>query len=451
MQNNSLSTHRRFPPSLIPHINAPSQKMVLMLVRFAWVILVPLLVGLACVFFSMYIKAAQTICDDSSCLSSQPSSDTVQALSGLGLSLQGFVWLAMILLGVSALSWLAVAVVIGWKNFNNWFALCVSILGAAQVAMDARPPDFLPSIPMVWQWMAVSLVGLTYTLYIVLGAFFPNGVTYPRWIRWILAVWFLIGVPSFYLSEFPSPLPTAWADWLASLVEYCWSACVIGVCIAQVYRYRHLYTQIERQQTKWVVFFGTIAILEQTTGSILRLVFPTLNDPGSLFNMFYFPVTRALLAFIAFSLLIAMLRYRLWDIDVLINRTLVYGSLTAVLVGIYSGLVFAIETLLQDMGVLNQDSGIAIVASTLTVAALFQPLRGRIQQVIDRRFYRSKYNAAQVLTTFSSNLHNQIDLNELSAHLVTVVDETMQPEHISLWVRPAYKPGQVRSETRVER
>jgi hypothetical protein len=431
---------------LVPHGNAPSQKILLTLVRFVWVIFVPLLVGLACIYFSMYIQMTQTICDGSACLSSQPNSGTVQALSKLGLSLQGFVWLVAILLVVSAIPWLVVAIIIGWKNFHNWFALSVSILGATQAAMDARPPDFLSSVPEVWQWIAVSLVGFTYTIYVVLGAFFPNGVTYPRWTRWIVGIWFLIGLPSFYLSAFPSPLPTIWADWLAYFVEYCWFGCVIGVCIGQVYRYRHLYTQIERQQTKWVVFFGVIAILEQTAGSILRLIFPALNDPGSLFIIFYFPVTRALLAFMAFSLLIAMLRYRLWDIDVLIHRTLVYGSLTAVLVGIYSGLVFAIETLLQEVGLLNQDSGIAIVVSTLTVAALFQPLRLRIQHMIDRRFYRSKYSAAQVLTAFSSNLRNEIDLKELSVQLMAVVDETMRPEHISLWVRSAPEHRQQSNE-----
>ena len=151
-----------------------------------------------------------------------------------------------------------------------------------------------------------------------------------------------------------------------------------------------------------------------------------------------FPV---ILLLIPLSIGFSILRYRLYDIDLLINRTLVYGSLTALLALLYFGLIVALQALFQ--GLFHQNNAVAIVVSTLAIAALFQPLRHRIQTLIDRRFYRRKYDAARTLAAFSLTLRNEVDLATLSEHLVAIVQETMQPAHLSLWVRkdePRRKP-----------
>ena len=138
---------------------------------------------------------------------------------------------------------------------------------------------------------------------------------------------------------------------------------------------------------------------------------------------------------------VAILRYRLYDIDLIINRTIVYGSLTVTLVSLYLGGVVVTQTLFRTLTGQQQQPQLAIVVSTLAIAALFNPLRHRIQSLIDRRFYRNKYDAARVLEGFSARLRDETDLDRLEGDVVAVVRETVQPEHASIWVRPPTETG----------
>jgi hypothetical protein len=144
------------------------------------------------------------------------------------------------------------------------------------------------------------------------------------------------------------------------------------------------------------------------------------------------------LLLIPVSVGLAISRSRLWEIDIIINRSLVYGTLTVALALIYAGCVLALQALL---GSFTEGNQFAIVGSTLVIAVVFQPLRHRIQAIIDRRFYRRKYDAARTLEAFSATLRNEVDLSELRAHLLGVVEETMQPAHVSLWLRASDQKG----------
>jgi hypothetical protein len=156
-------------------------------------------------------------------------------------------------------------------------------------------------------------------------------------------------------------------------------------------------------------------------------------SPDSLYLPVYSAVEGILVLLIPLSFGFAMLRSRLWDVDVLINRTLVYGALTIIVVGLYVSLVIGLQALLN--GIISQDNSVAIVVSTLVIAALSQRLRKSLQTLIDRRFYRRKYDAAKTLATFSATLRNEVDVSRLSDQLISVIEETMQPAFISLWLR----------------
>jgi hypothetical protein len=170
------------------------------------------------------------------------------------------------------------------------------------------------------------------------------------------------------------------------------------------------------------------------SAGILAYIIPGVIDTLLWFERVGFALNIAFIPAIPIAIGIAILRYRLYDIDILINRTLVYGALTVTLVALY----FVGIVVLQRVFVLltGQQSTLAVVASTLLIAALFSPLRRRIQSFIDRSFYRRKYDAAKTLEGFSMKLRHETDLNALSDDLVGVIRETMQPAHVSLWLRP---------------
>jgi hypothetical protein len=214
-------------------------------------------------------------------------------------------------------------------------------------------------------------------------------------------------------------------------------AILLGALYAQVYRYRHVSTPTGRQQTKWVTFgiplwWLLTAVLSVPYGLVLSM------PPGSPVPWWGLAGSGSwwlTLTILPLSLSIAVLRYCLYDIDVVINRALVYASLTATLGLLYFGSVASMQYAFRALAGHEVFPQLTIVVSTLVIAALFNPLRRRLQSLIDRRFYRSKYYARTTLEAFSAKLRDETDLNTLSDELVSVVRETVQPEHLSLWLR----------------
>jgi hypothetical protein len=276
---------------------------------------------------------------------------------------------------------------------------------------------------------------------------FPTGrLPSPRWrtLLWLTAVGLVLAVLPMAVASWPLRGPALvsgdlWEsgalDGPTVLLQRAGVGVIILCILASVVsvglRFRRA-RGMERQQLKWLLYAGALAFFVIVTASPASAV----ELPGLAAELLSILATLFLPS-IPVAVGIAMLRYRLYDIDVLINRTLVYGALTATLALVYLGVVVLLQYAFRTLTGGEGDSQLAVVASTLAIAALFNPIRRLIQGFIDRRFYRSKYDAARTLESFSTRLREETDLDRLGDDLVSVVRETVQPAHTSLWLRPA--------------
>jgi hypothetical protein len=357
-----------------------------------------------------------------------------EALETLGLA-PGFyaAYLLTFEIGLAA-ACAAVGLFIFWRRAEGWLTVWVALM-LVLLGTTAVSPEIYTLIVGWAGWglfgPAVGLLGMVSFLHILYLA--PDGRFVPRWTLRLAAgyaggalglmVQFVrdIREGQFFVGFF-----TAIMVWLGL------SAVGAG---GQVYRYWHVSGPVERQQIKWVIA-GLMAV---TLGTVINsaLFFPASQASGMARVLFYLArttlVTLCLLA-LPVSLAFSILRYRLWDIDLIIRRTLVYASLTAALLLVYLSSVVVLQAVVGGLAGADQPA-LVTVLSTLAIAALFVPLRRRLQDGIDRRFFRHKYDAARVLAAFGASLRDEPHLDRLSAKLIGVVDETMEPASVGLWLR----------------
>jgi hypothetical protein len=301
----------------------------------------------------------------------------------------------------------------------------------AKYALITNPSSSLPDrVLMSWLSYFTWVPGLSLAITFVPLLFPDGGLPSRRWraVAWLstvpLAIFVVLQVYLWpYRGRIPPPklsgLIGALSDLLGPLMLVCAIACVSSL----MFRYRRAAGR-ERQQIKWFAYAAAVFL----TAWVVSVYHPF--GPIT-----YVPVVPAALL-VPVAVGIAILRYRLYDIDLLINRTLVYSALTATLALIYFGGVTATQEFFGAHTGEEQQPQLTVVVSTLVIAALFMPLRRRIQVFIDRRFYRRKYDAAKSLETFAAKLRDETDLDALNADLIGVVNETMQPAHVSLWLHP---------------
>ncbi len=369
-----------------------------------------------------------------------------RALAQLGLSSDFYAAYILALNILVAVAVAAVAAIIVWRRMDQWMPLFVS-LTVTLVGVAGPPPllaltDRYPAS----QTLVTCLRALTWGCGVIFFYLFPDGRFVPGWTRWLAIAWTMYMLAGVFVQALRPPIGFFTVERWTDIVRHVWYSGWLGSgLLAQVYRYRRVSNVIQRQQTKWAVF--GVAILAVVIISVFLPVmfFPALRQPGPA-NMLYrlAGITSVLAALLLepIAIGIAILRYRLFEIDVIINRALVYGTLTALLALVYFASVFLFQQAIRALS--GQASQLAIVASTLAIAALFRPLRQRIQAVIDRRFYRHRYDAARTLQAFSDKLRDEVDLDTLTQDLIAVVEETMRPAHVSLWLRDVPPPEQTR-------
>ena len=337
---------------------------------------------------------------------------------------------------LSVVGWSAVGVLIFLRRSEDRMAFLVSlflvVFGSAtlveltEVLAAAHPALWLP-IEGLRLFGEVLVALFFYT--------FPTGTFVPRWTRWLTLAYVATRVPVYFFPSSPIN-PDNWPN-LPSFASF--MVFIVSFLAAQFYRYRYVSGPAERRQTKWVVF-GTLAA---GTGFLITVGSFFFTASEGIMQVSYVTLAQEagislFMLLIPLSIGVAVLRSRLFDIDVIINRTLVYGSLTVTLALVYVGGVVSLQYVLGALT--GQGSTLAVVASTLAISALFNPLRRRVQAFVDRRFYRRKYDATKTLESFGSRLREETDLDALSNDVVGVVSTTMQPAHVSLWLRPDPEP-----------
>ena len=333
------------------------------------------------------------------------------------------------------------------ENPIGWLLLGTGILYAIEVfagnystyAFSTDQGSLPGGVTAAWLTSWVWILGGSLIPFVFL--FFPDGrLPSPRWrpLAWLVLVNAALAVAPFAfapgpLKDFPQESPVinpvgiegsaGILNLFAKVSIFLLGPIALGLILAFFVRFRRARGE-ERQQIKWVAY----AVALFTAVIVVVSVWPSL-DTSPLGSVLF------LAAFLAIpsAMALAILKYRLYDIDVVINRTLVYGALTATLALVYFGSVALLQGILGALT--GQDSQLAIVASTLAIAALFGPLRRRVQDFVDRRFYRKKYDAARTLEAFGMRLRDEVDLENLTGELVAVARDTMQPAHVSLWLR----------------
>jgi hypothetical protein len=357
---------------------------------------------------------------------------------GVGVGTEIFVW------GVAV-----VFVVVGWliasrhpDNAIGWLFLGAAVaagLGTLSASyadywVDAKAGPELLGRTAAWyeslSWIPWILVPSTFLLLL-----FPNGRLLSR--RWRRVAWCAaLGMTGVFVTQGLTPgavedyphvtnpfgVDSPVLDPLTGLSFLLIIVGVVGSAASLIVRFRRARGEL-RQQIKWLAFAGVIAAITLLVGiSVYNVVSEAVANVAIMLGVLGLPLAAG----------IAILRYRLYDIDVVVNRALVYGALTATLAAGYLGGVLLLQLVLSGV---TQGSGLAVAASTLAVAALFRPARARIQEAVDRRFYRRKYDAQRTLEGFSARLRDQVDLAALSSDLSGVVKETLQPAHVTLWLR----------------
>ena len=326
---------------------------------------------------------------------------------------------------ITAAAWAGLGALIYSRRGRDRYGFAVSLLFVVFGLADTGAFSLVdPTDP--WSVPARVLHVLAITLLIILAYLIPNGRFAFAWTLWLavaFGIWMAVGL----VVPAVDPL-SARGIWQLLFLAF-----LLSTVVALWLRYARVATPMERLQIKWLLFGAIVSLATYATASIVEYMWRPLGSDGAgAFVLNSLLETVYALAMLAFAYAVSILRYRLYDIDLVINRALVYGATTAVLgIGFFAGIV-VFQALLQPI---TGGSEAAIAASTLGSVALAQPIRARIQRIVDRRFYRSRYDAERTLDDFSVRLRDEVDLDAVRAELVSAVRDTVQPAHASVWLR----------------
>ncbi len=400
-----------------------------------WILLTALSVVLYAVSIPLRIDELASVCAAEWCGPIALDPAGIRTLEALGLSNHFYAWYLVGVETFGVIGFMLNGLFIFWRRSNHSRSLFHSITLITYAVFIFPGPDALLQGPPFWRIVSHAIQAVGFWSSLVWLYVFPTGTFRPGWTKPLTYAWAGLNLAWVFFPQLPfNPtdpyrMPVQWF-----LMFNLW---YVSGLVAQVARYRRISSPPERQQTKWVIFGLTVAIVGFIAFLYPLILSESLSALGLsrvAYILFGYPFLTAMLLCIPVTEMISILRWRLHDIDVLIRRTLLYSALTGCLAIVYGGSVLMLQRLLPA------ESLLATVLSTLAVAALFSPQRGWLQDWIDRRFYRQKYNTEQALAQISVLLRENVELEKLTAAVLSVVEQTMHPAHAVIWILPA--PGQ---------
>jgi signal transduction histidine kinase len=395
----------------------------LLLARGSWITLTALTLAIFCGSLPAYLDQLHTRCAGATCSYQQLTAAQVHSLQALGWSLDQYVAVQIALNLLSLSVGLGVGALIVWHRSDDRMAVLVALAVVAFAPMIATASLMSSSSP--WAMPNQGLFLLSFCLYLLVFLLFPSGHFEPRWMRWIFVVCFGVDALFVFLPSIdviPNN-PVSNVGWLVGL------GLMAMIALAQVYRYRSVSTPLERQQTKWVVFGYAAPIAVNVMGTPLALV-PAFAVPHSLAPMVGVELSLLLAIVPPFAFGVAILRFRLWDIDLVINRSLVYGVLTMSVVGLYVLVVVGLGTLVQAKGNIL----LSLLATGL-IAVLFQPLRAHLQRGINRLLYGERDEPYAVLSRLGTHLKATIAPEAFFPKIVKTVAQALKVPHAAMTIK----------------
>lgn len=342
-----------------------------------------------------------------------------------------FAILNVTLMTILAPLWIAVGLVIFWRRSDDWMALFVALV-LVLAGTNFSPTSYVLSIALdptlLLEVLSTCVQALGWSSLVLFFAIFPNGRFVPGWTRWVIL--------AYLACQLSLAAPSNWSfsvvHWPALLFAFVMLGLFLPLTFAQLYRYRFVSTALERQQTKWIVFGMTLGSLADMVNLLPAFVVPALNQPGPVHVLYsvFGEGTLSLFLLVPLAIGFAVLRYRLWDIDILINRTLVYGLLTASVIGLYLLVVVGLGTLLSVQGNLL----IALLATGL-IAVLFQPLRERLQRAVNRLMFGERDEPYRVISRLGSRLEATLAPDAVLPTIVETVAQALKLPYAALTLK----------------
>ena len=402
-----------------------SNRMWIILLKAGWWVITGLVILIFLEAIIEYYLKLNQVCLRPPCLEMQVNIGQAIILDLRGINISLYAGIITSIEVILYLTNLLIGIFIYVRKSNDWLAVFVSLMLITTLQADLRRSIILVHPVLFWPLTILGL--LNSSLIIIFFFIFPTGSFRPRWtavLAFVLIVFYLV----FPVINGVSIVPQNWVSILATIILIVLGLCSLGVF---VFRYRNIFNQTQRTQIRWVIYGVAVTWGGALVLVLLRELLPVINGNALLFISWNI-VFLAWNLFLPVSILIAVLSAALLDIDILIRRTLAYTILTIILLFVYIITVLGLQKLFEVAT--GQSSPVIAIVSTLLIAALANPLRQRIQQNIDRIFYRERYSMELAVQSFSETVREDVDLDQISTLLSNTVKEALQPEFMSIWM-----------------